>query len=290
MIVLVDWSWVVYREFFANPTMAVNKNGVEIKTGSIRGAFRFLKEINEAHPEAQVYLCLDGKPLRALSVLPNYKGQRDRESETISVSRDRLANVFVHLPFAKIAHSPYQEADDTIAFLCDMLPREADEEIVIMSCDMDLRQLVSGEQRIYTSSGFDATGIAKEDASNAKFRIGVPPRGIPLLKAIIGDSSDNISGISYFPKEAAKTLCSHFVSPADLLAAKPKLLKSSLGAAAIRLFDDFDIVERNYRVTKIDPEHFPDIRETSDEDWREFLTYYEAKTTLAEMEKLCGSQ
>ncbi len=288
MIVLVDWSWLIYREFYANQSMSVEKSGVEIKTGSIRGSFKFLKEIHEAHPEAQVYLCLDGRPLKALALLPNYKGQRNRDNETISVSRDRIADVFVHLPFVKIAYSPYQEADDTIAFLCEMLEREEGQKLVIMSSDMDLRQLVSGESRIYTSSGFDDTGIVLEDAKQVQFKLGVPPRSIPMLKAITGDDSDNIKGVPYFNKEAAKTLSTHFTHPDALLGAKDKLLRSSFSAAAARIFDNWETVVTNFKVTQIDPEHFPEIRDTSDTDWQEFLTYYEAVTTLQEMRQLCG--
>jgi len=290
VIFLVDWSWVCYLSFYGNQSLSVNKKGVEIKTGAIRGGFTFIKQIHEFCPEAIIYLCLDGKARKALRVLPEYKAQRERDNTIIGLNRDRLASVFVHMPFVKIAFHPDQEADDTIGFLCDSLPRCNGEEIVIMSTDMDLRQLVNNDLGISAAQRFDDSGLLKEKEKQVAFKMGCPPSGIPLLKAIMGDKSDNVPGIGGFKEEVAKKIASNFKTPDELMNARKGLLSGAYAVHMKRLFSCMETVRRNYVITKIDPEYIPTITETSDEDWRKFLKYYEAKTTLMQMEELCANR
>jgi len=85
------------------------------------------------------------------------------------------------------------EADDAIYALCSLLPESA--EVIVVSRDQDMLQIV---QEKHADRVFDP--VSKKDLE-------VPDYDIVAYKSLVGDSSDNISGVKGIgPKRALELL------------------------------------------------------------------------------------
>ena len=135
----------------------------------------------------------------------DYKAQRspapDGMSDFIAAATDAIRAAGIPLLSA-----PGFEADDVLATIaCKMRPGH---ELVIVSSDRDLAALVSEQVRLLiVKSGGNHQLIGPQNASDV---FGVSPALITDYKALVGDSSDNISGVTGIgPKTAVKLLHEH---------------------------------------------------------------------------------
>ena len=95
------------------------------------------------------------------------------------------------------------EADDSIYTLA----RNAIEfdEVIILTCDQDILQCVTDKVSVVLFNS--AKKVARMGVAEVVEKWGVPPSQIPLIKALAGDSSDNIAGIKGLgPKTALKII------------------------------------------------------------------------------------
>jgi len=95
------------------------------------------------------------------------------------------------------------EADDSIYTLA----RNAIEfdEVVILTCDQDILQCVTDRVSVVLFNS--AKKVARMGVAEVVEKWGVQPSQIPLIKALAGDSSDNIAGIKGLgPKTALKII------------------------------------------------------------------------------------
>lgn len=125
-----------------------------------------------------------------------YKGTRDKE---------RNVEVYSAIPsIARVCETlgikimqPYRlEADDVISWLCNTLEGKK----IIVSVDKDFLQLVNENVTHYNP-------IKKFNTTNINFEssIGMSPKEFLYYKAIVGDISDNISGVEgYGPVKGMK--------------------------------------------------------------------------------------
>jgi DNA polymerase-1 len=104
------------------------------------------------------------------------------------------------------------EADDTIATLVDRA-RERDWDVVIYSGDKDLMQLVDDHVVVIDSMRqitYDAAGVQK--------KFGVPPALVGEYLSLVGDTSDNVPGVSGVGPVTASKLLGQYGSIDNLLA------------------------------------------------------------------------
>jgi len=105
------------------------------------------------------------------------------------------------------------EADDLIAGIVEA---GADREVLIVSHDKDLGQLVDRERvRLVTPAkegAFDVLGPAEIEA-----KFGVPPAALCDWLALVGDTSDNIPGVPGVGPKTAAALVAKFGSAEALL-------------------------------------------------------------------------
>lgn len=142
------------------------------------------------------YVCFDsrgGTQFRK-DINPEYKATRVYDSEKINILEDSKS-VFKENGFTDCTVQSC-EADDSIFALCRVLSEiHHDDENYIVSRDKDMIQVV---QAGYSEHLWDPS--KKKD-------IEIPEYSIVEYKALTGDSSDNISGISGVgPKTAIKIL------------------------------------------------------------------------------------
>ncbi len=105
-------------------------------------------------------------------------------------------------------------------------------EVVLATNDKDLFQLVDDSVRIYTTNKADLAtpkdSYALLDAASVQKKWGVPPARIGDVIALIGDTVDNIPGVTGLgPKNAAHLLKTHGTLDALLADLRPSRMRAS---------------------------------------------------------------
>jgi 5'-3' exonuclease/transcription antitermination factor NusG len=206
--VLVDGHNLAFRCLYA-PGMAELKDSQGRPTGLILGFLRSLGSLKKRYPTAALHVVWDGSSRRRKLKFGEYKGNRAPHSlvpEAPSGIRfDPILLLKDILPLFGIrqAWNPDEEADDVIATL--VRSSLSSQNNVIFSTDRDLLQLVTET----TSLLVPASGSRNEilfDAMTVVRTMGVAPAKMVQLRALYGDSSDNIPGVPRVPKKILKAL------------------------------------------------------------------------------------
>ncbi len=204
---IVDASGLIYRSFFAVRGLMSPKGE---PTGALYGFIRSLtKAISDLQPSA-IATVFDGPNNKAsrLQFYPEYKAHRKpTPPELISQINDaRRFCEIAHLTYLDI---PGVEADDTIASVVQFALEERNRQsehnkpIVILSADKDLMQLV--QNNVFIMNPMKDYSIYDEKAVLEEWQLA--PHEIRDFLAIVGDSSDNVPGISGLgPKAALKLI------------------------------------------------------------------------------------
>lgn len=172
-------------------------------TGGIVGFLRGLGAYHKRFPGVNIYVCWDGSSQRRKAMYSGYKANRSSRSDKPSFGIDWLKGT---LPLLGVhqAFNPEEEADDVMASLVRG-PLKEDPNILITT-DRDLLQVVSEN----THQLCPAVGAGKEklyDIDRVQTEYGVPPESMVHIRALSGDSSDNIQGVSGFGlKTASKVI------------------------------------------------------------------------------------
>ncbi len=117
----------------------------------------------------------------------------------------------LHTPVVEV---PGFEADDVLATLVDRA-LAADVEVVIVTGDKDLLQLVGPRVRVMSVIGRTGEPIVYDEAK-VRERWGVEPAQIADVLALMGDSIDNIPGVHGVGEKTAVKLIGQFGSVARL--------------------------------------------------------------------------
>jgi DNA polymerase I len=197
-LILVDGSGYLYRAFHALPPLT-NSRGEP--TGAVLGVLNMLnKMIKEESPERiAVVFDAPGRTFRD-DLFEQYKAHRppmpDDMRSQIQPLYDTVAAM--GLPLLRV---PGVEADDVIGTLAKQ-GAASGYDVVISTGDKDMAQLVGpniGLINTMTNTRLDRAGV--------KAKFDVFPEQIVDYLALVGDSSDNIPGITGVgPKTAAKWL------------------------------------------------------------------------------------
>ena len=142
---------------------------------------------------------------------PNYKANRDVAPDIFFQDLDQLEEILKESLNLSICKAPGYEADDVLGTLANDAA-EKGWSVRILSGDRDLFQLVDDERDIavlYMGGGpYSKSGnpkLIKEEGVREK--LGVNPNKVIDLKALTGDSSDNIPGVKGVgPKTAINLL------------------------------------------------------------------------------------
>ena len=189
-LVLIDGNSILFRAFYALPLLHNDKG---VYTNAVYGftnmLFRILKEENPTH----MLVAFDaGKTTFRHSTYKEYKGGRQKTppelSEQFPLTREILSAF--HIPHYELE---MYEADDIIGTLAKMADNE-DFTVKVISGDQDLLQLVSDRVTV----DLTRKGISEVDSYTPETvmeKMELTPEQIIELKALMGDSSDNIPGV-----------------------------------------------------------------------------------------------
>ena len=200
---LVDAMAHVYRAFYA-PMMRMNApSGLPTKVPFLFANIlkRLLKDYQ---PE---YLAIVFDPPGATfrdKLFEKYKAQRPPMPEEMKLQLPYVRRLCQAMRMQVVEVAGY-EADDVIGTLA-VRGSESGLEVLIVSNDKDMMQLVrDGVRTLRTGSG-GAKGDVIVDAEKVKEILGVPPERVIDLMALMGDTVDNIPGAKGIGEKGAAEL------------------------------------------------------------------------------------
>ena len=200
-LLLVDASSSIFRAFFAIPALA---NSAGVPTNATLGFTTMLQKLlRESAPDCVAVVWDAPGPKRRKELSAGYKATRDATPEDLRAQFPWIRRIVDAYRLATVEYEG-EEADDVIATLARAGER-AGFEVEIASTDKDLLQLVSPTVSVVDTMRDRRFGPAEVEA-----RFGVPPAQMLDLRALIGDSSDNIPGVKGIgEKGAAELLRTH---------------------------------------------------------------------------------
>ncbi len=215
---LIDGNSLAYRAFFALPESIATHDGRP--TNAIYGlASMFAKMLIDFDPAA-VVVCWDaGWSGRELTYEP-YKSQRKPRPDLLRDQWPHLMPLAEAFGFTNIKVDGF-EADDVIASLTKRA-REQNLDVMVVSGDRDVYQLVEDGVRVMTTSrGVTDTKIYDRDGVVERY--GVPPELVTDLIGLKGDTSDNIPGVPGIGDKTAAQLLQEYGDLESVLANVDKI-------------------------------------------------------------------
>ena len=215
---LIDGNSLAYRAFFALPESIATHDGRP--TNAIYGLASMFAKMLIDHDPAAVVVCWDaGWSGRELTYEP-YKAERKPRPDLLKEQWPHLMPLTEAFGFTNIKVDGY-EADDVIASMTKRA-REQGIEVMVVSGDRDVYQLVEDGVRVMTTSR-GVTDTKVYDRDGVVERYGVPPELVTDLIGLKGDTSDNIPGVPGIGDKTAAQLLQEYGSLEEVLANVDKI-------------------------------------------------------------------
>ncbi len=197
-LLLVDGSSYLYRAFHALPPLT-NSQGEP--TGAVLGVLNMLNKLMKEETPSRVAVVFDapGRTFRD-DLFDQYKAHRAPMPDDLRAQIAPLLDAVeaMGLPLLRI---PGVEADDVIGTLATQAAA-AGYQVLISTGDKDMCQLVGPQVGLVNTMS-----NTRLDREGVKAKFDVLPEQIVDYLALVGDSSDNIPGVTGVgPKTAAKWL------------------------------------------------------------------------------------
>lgn len=208
-IVLIDGHSILNRAFFGIPDLT---NSEGLHTNAVYGFLNILfKILEEEKPEYLIVAFDVHAPTFRHKMYAEYKGTRKPMAEELRQQVPVMKEVLKAMGVLTVEKEGY-EADDilgTLAKRCE----QAGMEVSLVSGDRDLLQLASEHIKIRIPKT-KRTGTEIEDyyADDVKAKYQVTPVEFIDVKALMGDSADNIPGVPGIGEKTATNLIAAYGS------------------------------------------------------------------------------
>ncbi len=207
-LVLIDGHALAYRAFHALPDDLTTSQG-EL-TNAVYGFTSMLLNVLRDEEPTHVAVTFDKGPTFRHEIYPDYKAHRAKMPDELRSQMGRIRQVVEALDMP-IFEAEGFEADDLLGALADQA-EEQDADVLIVTGDMDLLQLVDEHTRVLTSRWrFSDTVVYDVDGVKRRYD-GLPPSRLAEYKALMGDKSDNIPGVYGVGEKTATKLLKRYDS------------------------------------------------------------------------------
>jgi DNA polymerase-1 len=230
LLVLFDGNNIVHRAFHAfgtgNP-LTVSKTG-EVVSAVYVFATMLLKVINELKPTCYAIAFDTKAPTFRHQMFDQYKAHRPSTPDELVGQLGRLRQLVEAFRLPVFELDGY-EADDILGTLSYQASQQGLDTIIVTG-DADAMQLVSPRVRVLypkARGSFGNTDLYDEAAVSQKY--GVDPEQVADLKGLMGDSSDNIPGVSGIGPVTAAKLIQQFGSIDRIYAHIDEVTHAKLG-------------------------------------------------------------
>lgn len=208
-LVLIDGHSILNRAFFGLPDLT---NSQGLHTNAVYGFLNILFKILEEEKPNYLAVAFDVKaPTFRHQMFEEYKGTRkpmaDELRQQVPVMKEMLTKMGV-----PIVELPGFEADDLIGTLSVMGEKQG-MEVSVVSGDRDLLQLATDHVQIrIPKTKKTGTEIENYYAKDVLERYSVSPKEFIDVKALMGDTSDNIPGVPGIGEKTATALIEKYKS------------------------------------------------------------------------------
>ena len=199
----------MFRSYYATAYSGnLMKNSKGVVTNALYGfATMINKIIKEENPDYMLVAFDIGKTFRHREYA-DYKAGRAKTPEELK-SQMPLARVMLdHMGIKNIGIEDY-EADDIIGTLAKRADEDPDWDATVITSDHDYLQLISDVVEVKLLKSKDYT---RYNPTNFKEEYGIEPIKVIDLKALMGDSSDNIPGVAGIGEKTALKLLQDYGS------------------------------------------------------------------------------
>ncbi|MFQ5845835.1 MAG: 5'-3' exonuclease H3TH domain-containing protein, partial [Planctomycetota bacterium] len=211
---LVDGTALAYRAHFAfigNPLTTSRGQPTSAAYGYISDILRLLRE---ERPDFMAVAFDRPEPTFRKKQYPDYKATREKAPDDMVAQLPAIKEVTEALGIPVLERAGY-EADDLIGTAA-RLAEERGLEVLIVSGDKDMMQLVTARVRIYDLSRRAGPGVI--DADGVRRRFGVALGRVVDVMGLMGDTSDNVPGVPLIGPKKATALVQKWGSLEEVLA------------------------------------------------------------------------
>ncbi len=206
-LAILDGTNLVHRAYYGVRPMST---GSGLRTNAVFGFFNILlKVLDDEKPDAVCVALDSAAPNFRVQKYDQYKAQREKMDDELREQFPLVNELLDACNVPRIAVEGY-EADDIIGSYA-RAGADAGMQVAVITGDRDMLQLVSDKVRVklvVTAMG----QTVYTDYTPEKFfeDYGFPPERMVDLKALMGDSSDNIPGVAGVGKKTATDLIVRF--------------------------------------------------------------------------------
>ena len=246
--------------FFRNFAMlnAVNPDGIHV--GGLGGFFRSLGALIRQIDPTSVYVVFDGagSANNRKNLLPEYKSGRnlqritnwevfDSHEDEDDAKVDQIVRIIQYLKTlpVKTVSIDKVEADDIIAYLSTVLPKQEKDKVFIVSSDKDFLQLVNKNVIVYRPMEKE---FYTEETIREKFNMS--PSNFIIYKTLMGDNSDKVKGVKGLGEKKLYKLFPELQDRDLDLDDVYNICESKFKEHVIyaRIIQDIDALEKNYKI------------------------------------------
>ena len=202
-LVLIDGHSILNRAFFGLPDLT---NSEGLHTNAVYGFLNILFKILEEEKPDYLTVAFDvHAPTFRHKMFDAYKGTRSPMDDALRQQVPLMKEMLTAMGVCIVEMEGY-EADDILGTIAGMGEREG-MDVSVVSGDRDLLQLATDHVKIRIPKT-KKTGTEIEDylAADVKARYMVTPKEFIDVKALMGDTADNIPGVPGIGEKTATAL------------------------------------------------------------------------------------
>jgi len=205
VLYLIDGHALAYRMYYAmrygNFTTSKGES-----TNATYGFSRTLLDIYEHHQPKYLAVTFDSGLSGREEYFPDYKATRDKMPDELASQFKRIHQIVDAFNIPRLVMDN-MEADDILGTIAHQASEQG-VAVHIATGDKDILQLLSDNVRVQLPKRGDDDEVYDMDAFRARFEL--EPSQLVDLKALMGDSSDNIPGVAGVGEKTATKLLQEY--------------------------------------------------------------------------------
>ncbi|MFO7611800.1 MAG: DNA polymerase I [Clostridia bacterium] len=211
-LLLIDGNSILNRAYFAMMGNRMLSTAEGVPTNAIYGFLNTYDKFVASEGPTHAAVAFDtSKPTFRHGMYDGYKAGRKPMPDDLAVQMPVMKDILDHMGIKRL-EMPGYEADDILGTLAEKA-RAEDFEVVVLTGDRDMMQL-AGEKTVIriptTAKG--TTSVSSYDRDSILNEFGIEPKQFIEVKALMGDTSDNIPGIAGIGMKTALDLVAAYGS------------------------------------------------------------------------------
>lgn len=200
-LLVIDGHSLAFRAFFALPVDSFQTQAGQ-HTNAIHGFISMLLSILKAEQPTHIAVAFDiSRYSFRTREYPDYKGTRGETPAEFIGQVPLLQEALAAMNITTLTKEDY-EADDILATLATR-GADAGYDVLVVSGDRDTIQLVTDDVTLLYPASQGVSALKRYTPDAVVERYGIRPEQYPDVAALVGESSDNLIGISKVGEKTA---------------------------------------------------------------------------------------